>query len=192
MIAEMNLQTRTIKRVINSEGGLHCLPVIDNSIYPTDPDLFKDEPTYSYIINVDTWLDEVAPELKAEWAFLPTDHVEQVAVQSIKSLAQCKEEVYKILAESRWVMETAGLTYDGMIIPTDRETSILIASRPDAAISAFKIANGVWILNKTQSEVVALKLLHISFIQAAFDWEHAETAKVAVMSYNELVTYINT
>ena len=192
MIAEMNLQTRTIKRVVNCMGGLHCLPVIDNSVYPTDPDLFKDEPTYSYIINVDTWLDEVTSELKAEWAFLPTDHVEQVAVQSIKSLAQCKEEVYKVLAESRWVMETAGLTYGTVTIPTDRETSIIIAAMPDTAISSFKISNGVWITNKTQSEVAALKLSHRNFIQAAFDWEHAETAKVAVMSYNELVTYINT
>jgi len=189
MFAEIDLSTKKVKRIVNGikPNGFY-LPVVDNSIYPTDPDLFKATPNYEYAVNVETWLDEA--ELKADWSFSDDDYVEQIATQGIKSLDECKEEVYKVLADKRWAMENAGVEIDGLLIPTDRETSIIIAALPDAPVSSFKVSNGVWITSKTTEEVVAVKLAHRTFIQAAFDWEEAETALVIPMDYEQLVIYL--
>jgi hypothetical protein len=166
-----------------------CLPVIDNNSYIDEPSLFKAEVKRSYVFHVEQWLDE--SEIKADWKFSDNDFIELVlGEQAIKPLDQCKEEVYKVLADKRWTMESAGVEIDGVLIPTDRETSIIIAALPDAAISSFKVSNGVWITNKKAEEVAAVKLAHRTFIQNAFDWEEAETALVVPMDYEQLKTYL--
>lgn len=168
-----------------------CLPVIDNNSYIDEPSLFKAEVKRSYVFHVEQWLDEA--EIKADWKFSDNDFIELVlGEQTVKPLDQCKEEVYNVLAGKRWVMENAGVEIDGLLIPTDRETSIIIAALPDAPVSSFKVSNGVWITNKTTEEVIAVKLAHRTFIQDAFDWEEAETALVIPMDYEQLVIYLTT
>lgn len=189
MWAEIDLKSKTVKRVINGRRGNFCLPVIDNSTYPTDPDIFKTTPEYRYVVNVSTWLDEV--EDKPNWRFAEGDYVEQIARQDVLPLTQCKEQVYKMLAAKRWEMEVAGLDYNGVIIPTDRETSLIIGALPEAPISSFKIANGVWVTSFSTEQVVALKQAHRAFIQAAFDWEQEQTVLVKAMGYTELVEYVS-
>jgi hypothetical protein len=190
MIAEMNLQTKTIKRVINGEGGLHCLPVIDNSVYPTCPDLFKDEPTYSYVINVDTWLDEVSLELKSDWTFLPTDYVEKVAVQGLKSVEAVKTELYQSQKEERQKKQLGEFQFSGMaVVLKDREDSLIISSLPEAA-TRYKLGQGQWI-TLSIAQVVALKEAHRLHVQAAYDWEMNANADVdALTTLDEIEAYL--
>tara|TARA_R110000851_G_scaffold194516_5_gene345366 strand:- start:77 stop:649 length:573 start_codon:yes stop_codon:yes gene_type:complete len=189
MIAEINLQTRAVKRVVNGAGKGHCLPVIDNSIYPTGPDIFKGQPTYSYVINVAQWLDDA--EDKAGWTFADTDYVEQVAVQGMLSVEQCKTILYQMQKEERQKLQLGEFLLGEMtVVLKDREDSLIISSLPEAD-TRYKLGQGQWI-TLLAAQVTALKEAHRLHVQAAYDWEMNANADVdALTTLDELTSYVN-
>ena len=189
MIAEINLQTRTVKRVVNGKGNGHCLPVVDNSVYPTGPDIFKGQPAYSYVINVAQWLDDA--EDKADWTFADTDYVEQVAVQGMLSVEQCKTILYQMQKEERQKLQLGEFELGEMtVVLKDREDSLIISSLPEAD-TRYKLGQGQWI-TLSAAQVTALKEAHRLHVQAAYDWEMNANADVDVLTtFEQLAAYLS-
>lgn len=122
MLIEIDVNTRSIIgkpiNCLKPKKGF-WLPVVDNSTYPDEPDLFKASPAYTYSINVDQWLDEA--EIKGEWSFSENDYVEQVAVQGVKSLESCKNELYKLQKKAKKEKEIQPLLFKDKLIDISTE-----------------------------------------------------------------------
>ena len=190
MFAEIDLNTKKVKRIVNGikPNGFY-LPVVDNSIYPADPDLFKATPSYEYVINVETWLDEA--ELKADWSFGENDYVEQIATQGIKSLDQCKEEVYKILKGKRDIKLFGSVTVGEVTILIEKQRDVDVVTNLGVIPVEFKKDTGDRI-DIGIDDGLEFKVAYLTKVNDAFKWEKVEEEKVTAMDYEQLVIYLTT
>lgn len=164
------------------------LPVVDNSIYPTDPDLFKATPSYEYAVNVEAWLDEA--EIKADWSFSDDDYVEQIATQGIKSLEQCKVIVYKILKDQRDIKLFGSVTVGEVTIIIEKQRDVDVVTNLGVIPVEFKKDTGDRI-DIGIDDGLEFKVAYLTKVNDAFKWEKVEEEKVTAMDYEQLVIYLN-
>lgn len=191
MWAIIDIENKRVSKFVNGiqpQRSVRCEIV---GGYPDLPEILVKSKAMTHELFIDKWLDECSREEIPSWELSGYCEV-NFNIEPL-SLDDAKEKVYEKLAEIRWQKETAGFEFGGMFVPTDREASLIIQSLPDAPISAYKLRNGVWLSDISLETVVALKEAHRAFVQAAFDWEKDETAKVSVMAgINEVAEYVRT
>lgn len=107
----------------------------------------------------------------------------------LKPIDLIKADIYAKQKTQRQEMQLGSFDFGGVTITLkDREDSLIISSLPEVD-TRYKVDQGVW-ATLTGVEVAALKDAHRVHVQAAYDWEEAENAKVAVIdNYDSLSEY---
>lgn len=121
------------------------------------------------------------------WYFLPKP-----------TLAEMKQRKLDELADRRWQVETGGVSFGEMTIPTDRETSRLMIKTaydraredPEYQIPNWKAANGVFV-TLTNSMIIAIGDAVLNHIQACFDHEAVLTAAILAAEDEEALEAID-
>lgn len=112
-------------------------------------------------------------------------------------LAQAKSEKLAALSSQRYSIETGGMTFAGMSIRTDRETSSILTAAyvtalndPGYVIANWKLTDGVFI-PLDAATIIAVATALRAHVQASFDREAALSALVLAAETHEAVDAID-